>query len=66
MPMQTAAYHYAAGSRGKIAEWTAAELGIDFEPVLLDMRAGDHKSEWFLKINPFGKARVPPTLEPPL
>jgi hypothetical protein len=35
----------------------AAELGLDVELVELNMRSGDHKSEWFLKINPFGKAR---------
>ncbi len=34
----------------------AAELGLDVELVELNMRAGDHKSDWFLKINPFGKA----------
>ena len=35
----------------------AAELGLDVELVELNMRSGDHKSDWFLKINPFGKAR---------
>lgn len=43
------------GSRGKIAEWYTDELELETELVLLDMRRGDHKSDWYLKINPFGK-----------
>ena len=43
------------GSRGKIAEWVLAELGVAHEVVLLDMRKGEHKQPAYLAINPFGK-----------
>jgi glutathione S-transferase len=43
------------GSRGKICEWALDELEILYEPVMLDMRSGDHKKPAFLQINPFGK-----------
>ena len=34
------------------------ELGLDYKAVAMDVRSGtEHKSEWFLKINPNG--RVP-------
>jgi hypothetical protein len=35
------------------------ELGLEYTPVLLDMRKGEHKAPEFLAINPFGKV---PTL----
>lgn len=31
------------GSRGKIVEWYVAELGLEVETNLLNMRNGDHK-----------------------
>ncbi|GLC49345.1 hypothetical protein PLESTB_000209300, partial [Pleodorina starrii] len=43
------------GSRGKITEWYLAELNVPHELVSVDMRRGEHKSQTFLAINPFGK-----------
>lgn len=31
------------------------ELGLPYDPILMDMRAGDHRKPAFLAINPFGK-----------
>ena len=35
--------------------WTLQELGVDFEPVVVNMLAGDHKKPEYLAINPAGK-----------
>jgi glutathione S-transferase len=35
--------------------WTLQELGVEFEPVVVNMMAGDHKKPEFLAINPAGK-----------
>jgi glutathione S-transferase len=35
--------------------WMLAELGLDYETVSLDMRAGEHKQPAFLAINPAGQ-----------
>lgn len=35
--------------------WMLEELGLSYEAMHLDMRSKEHKSEWFLKINPNGK-----------
>jgi glutathione S-transferase len=35
--------------------WMLEELGLTYEAVQLDMRAKEHKSEKFLKLNPNGK-----------
>eukprot|EP00197_Chlamydomonas_leiostraca_P005449 CAMPEP_0202865376 /NCGR_PEP_ID=MMETSP1391-20130828/5859_1 /ASSEMBLY_ACC=CAM_ASM_000867 /TAXON_ID=1034604 /ORGANISM="Chlamydomonas leiostraca, Strain SAG 11-49" /LENGTH=226 /DNA_ID=CAMNT_0049545215 /DNA_START=133 /DNA_END=813 /DNA_ORIENTATION=+ len=43
------------GSRGKMTEWYLAELGLQYETVNLNMRAGEHKTPAYLAINPFGK-----------
>ncbi len=40
--------------------WTAAEVGIEVEPVVLDLALGEQRSESYLKLNPFGKV---PTLK---
>jgi len=40
------------------ARWTLQELGVDFEPVTVNMLAGEHKSPAFLKVNPAGKLPV--------
>lgn len=46
------------GSRGKIAEWYIAELGIPVELVQVDMRGGQHKTPEYLKMHPFGQVPV--------
>ena len=35
--------------------WTLTELDTPYEEQEIDFRAGDHRSEAFLKINPNGK-----------
>lgn len=35
--------------------WMLEELGLPYEAVHLDMKNKEHKSEWYLKINPNGK-----------
>ena len=35
--------------------WAAEELGLDYERVMIDMFAGEHKQPAFLAINPNGK-----------
>lgn len=42
-----AALHLSPGCLG--------ELGLEYTPVLLDMKKGEHKTPEFLAINPFGK-----------
>lgn len=34
---------------------TASYLGIDYKWQFMNLREGEHKQEWFLKINPVGK-----------
>jgi glutathione S-transferase len=38
--------------------WTLQELGVDFEPISLNLVAGEHRSPEFLKLNPAGKIPV--------
>lgn len=38
--------------------WTLQELGVDFEPVSLNLAAGEHRRPEFLKLNPAGKVPV--------
>src|SRR5215471_3646783 len=38
--------------------WTLQELGVDFEPVTVDLIAGDHRRPEFLALNPAGKLPV--------
>lgn len=35
--------------------WTLQELGVDFESIIVNMAAGEHKSSQYLKVNPAGK-----------
>ena len=44
-----------AFTRSFRARWTLQELGVDFEGVTVNMRAGEHRSPQFLAINPAGK-----------
>ncbi len=38
--------------------WTLQELGVPFEAVRVNMRAGEHRQPEFLKLNPAGKVPV--------
>src|SRR5215470_3400988 len=40
------------------ARWTLQELGADFEPICVNLLAGEHRKPEFLKINPAGKVPV--------
>ena len=40
------------------ARWTLQELGVRFEPVTVNLVAGEHRRPEFLKINPAGKIPV--------
>jgi glutathione S-transferase len=40
------------------ARWTLQELGVDFEPIAVNLIAGDHRRPEFLRINPAGKVPV--------
>ncbi len=40
------------------ARWMLQELGVEFEPIRVDLRAGDHRRPEFLKLNPAGKIPV--------
>jgi glutathione S-transferase len=47
-----------APTRSIRARWTLQELGVDFEPVTVDLRAGENRRPEFLAINPAGKLPV--------
>ncbi len=38
--------------------WLLQELGLEFEPVIIDPRLGEHRSPEYLKLNPQGKMPV--------
>ena len=40
------------------ARWTLQEVGVDFEPIRVNLVAGEHRRPEFLKINPAGKIPV--------
>lgn len=44
-----------ARSRASVVKWYLEELGIDYEFVLLDMQAGEHRQAPYTDINPIGK-----------
>jgi glutathione S-transferase len=45
-------------SRSIRVRWTLQELGVDFEAVTVNLLAGEHRAQEFLKINPAGKLPV--------
>ncbi len=52
--------HGVASSRTRRCLWTAEEAGAVYDFVKIDFRAGDHRSQSFLALNPNGKV---PALE---
>lgn len=47
-----------APTRSIRARWALQELGVEFTPVTVDLRAGRHHEPWFREINPAGKVPV--------
>ena len=47
-----------APTRSIRVRWTLQELGVDFEPIRVNLLAGEHQHPEFLKINPAGKLPV--------
>jgi glutathione S-transferase len=47
-----------APTRSIRVRWTLQELGVDFEPVPVNLVAGEHRRPEFLAINPAGKVPV--------
>jgi glutathione S-transferase len=47
-----------APTRSIRARWTLQELGVEFEPITVNLVAGEHRQPEFLKINPAGKVPV--------
>jgi len=45
-------------TRSMRARWTLQELGVDFEPIRVNLQAGEHQRPQFLRINPAGKIPV--------
>src|ERR687896_860964 len=55
--MQMKLYEFGP-TRSIRARWTLQELGADFEPIRVNLIAGEHQRPEFLKINPAGKIPV--------
>lgn len=47
-----------APTRSIRARWTLQELGVDFEPITVNLTTGEHRRPEFLEINPAGKIPV--------
>jgi glutathione S-transferase len=47
-----------APTRSIRVRWTLQELGLDFEPVTVDLRVGANRDPAFLRVNPAGKLPV--------
>lgn len=45
-------------TRSLRARWTLQELGVDFQPIVVNLLQGEHQSPQFLAINPAGKIPV--------
>jgi glutathione S-transferase len=48
-------HYHAPHSRSASILWLLEELGAKRETKLLNLKKGEHKQDWFLKINPMGK-----------
>src|ERR687896_1969364 len=55
--MQMKLYEFGP-TRSMRVRWTLQELGVDFEPVRINLLAGEHQRPEFLKINPAGRIPV--------
>jgi glutathione S-transferase len=55
--MQMKLYEFGP-TRSIRVRWTLQELGADFEPIRVNLLAGEHRRPEFLKINPAGKIPV--------
>ena len=47
-----------APTRSIRARWTLQELGVEFESVVVNLIAGEHQREAFLRVNPAGRIPV--------
>ena len=47
-----------APTRSIRARWTLQELGVEFESVVVNLIAGEHHGEAFLRVNPAGRVPV--------
>ena len=47
-----------APTRSIRARWTLQELGVDFEPITVNLQAREHRNPEFLEINPAAKVPV--------
>ncbi len=45
-------------TRSLRARWTLQELGVDFQPITVNLLNGEHKAPAFLAVNPAGKVPV--------
>jgi hypothetical protein len=50
----TMTFYYAPMSSATRVHWAIEELGVPYEKVKLDLKAGEHKTPEFLKLNPNG------------
>jgi len=55
--MQMKLYEFGP-TRSIRVRWTLQELGADFEPIRVNLLAGENRRPEFLKINPAGKIPV--------
>src|SRR5918999_1649719 len=55
--MQMKLYEFGP-TRSIRVRWTLQELGVDFDPIRVNLLAGEHQRPEFLKINPAGKIPV--------
>lgn len=51
-------YSFPLSGHSHRAELALSLMGLGFENKVMDLPAGEHKSDWFLKLNPEGKVPV--------